>query len=109
MAVTILQAAAVARLNASTSAQIPFQYLKSMEYFKQPAHPQMKRIKRIGTIHNGVISFIWMERPRRKVQSIWHHTDHDSYHLVRLYFGKLVILRIRQTKDHADRLGLPAI
>lgn len=68
----------------------------------------MKRIEKIGWRHNAVVCFIWMERPRRKVQSIWRHNN-GSYHLVRLYIGKLVILRIRQTNDHARRLGLPII
>jgi hypothetical protein len=66
----------------------------------------MKRLKRIGWQHNGVVSFVWMEHPRRKAQSIWPHTNHMSHHLVRLYIGKLVILRIRQSDDHLKRLGL---
>jgi hypothetical protein len=69
----------------------------------------MKRLKRIGWQYNGVISFIWMEHPQRKDQSIWRHTYHESFHLVRLYFGKLVILRIRKTVDHAARLKLPMV
>ena len=69
----------------------------------------MKLLSRLPCQHNGTVSLIWAQSPRRKVQSIWRHTDQDSYHLVRLYIGRLVILRIRQTPDHARRLGLPIV
>lgn len=69
----------------------------------------MKIIARIPCRNNGLVSLLWAESPRRKVQSIWRHTSQDSYHLVRLFIGNFVILRIRQTPDHARRLGLPIV
>lgn len=69
----------------------------------------MKTISRIPWQHNGTVSLLWADSPKPKVQSIWRHTDHDSYHLVRLFIGNLVILRLRQTPDHAKRLGLPIV
>ena len=69
----------------------------------------MKLLSRLPCQHSGTVSLLWVQSPRRKVQSIWRHTAHDSYHLVRLYIGRLVVLRIRQTPDHARRLGLPIV
>ena len=69
----------------------------------------MKILSRLPCQYNGTVSLLWAKSPKRKVQSIWRHTYQDSYHLVRLYIGKLVILRIRQTPDHARRLGLPIV
>ena len=69
----------------------------------------MKLLSRLPCQHNGTVSIIWAKSPKRKVQSIWRHTSQDSYHLVRLYIGRLVVLRIRQTPDHARRLGLPIV
>ena len=69
----------------------------------------MKLLFRLPCQYNGTVSILWAQSPKRKVQSIWRHTAHDSYHLVRLYIGRLVILRIRQTPDHLRRLGLPII
>jgi hypothetical protein len=68
----------------------------------------MKLLSRLPCQYNGMISIVWANSPK-KVQSIWRHTNYDSYHLVRLYIGRLVILRIRQTADHARRLGLPIV
>ena len=58
--------------------------------------------------HDGTVSIVWANCPR-KVQSIWRHDELQSYHLVRLKLGKLSILRLRQTADHARRLGLPIV
>ena len=69
----------------------------------------MKTLSRLPCQYNGTVSILWAQSPRPKVQSIWRHTAQDSYHLVRLYLGKLVILRIRQTPDHVRRLGLPIV
>ena len=69
----------------------------------------MKTLSRLPCQYSGTVSILWAPSPKRKVQSIWRHTAHDSYHLVRLYIGRLVILRIRQTPDHLRRLGLPII
>ena len=63
---------------------------------------------RIPWQHSGVVSILWADCPR-KVQSIWRHDNRHSYHLVRLKLGKLSILRLRQTADHARRLGLPIV
>jgi hypothetical protein len=51
---------------------------------------------------------VWAKSPR-KIQSIWRHDHLQSYHLVRLKVGKLSIIRLRQTADHARRLGLPIV
>ena len=69
----------------------------------------MKLISRLPCQYSGTISLLWAKSPKRKVQSIWRHTSYDSYHLVRLYIGSLVVLRIRKTADHARRLGLPIV
>ena len=58
--------------------------------------------------YNGTVSLVWAKSPR-KVQSIWRHDHQQGYHLVRLKVGKLSILRLRQTADHARRLGLPIV
>jgi hypothetical protein len=69
----------------------------------------MKLLSRLPCQHSGTVSIIWAKSSKRKVQSIWRRTAQDSYHLIRLYIGRLVILRIRQTPDHARRLGLPIV
>jgi hypothetical protein len=69
----------------------------------------MKLLSRLPCQYNGTVSLLWVKSPKRKVQSIWRHTAQDSYHLVRLFIGSLVVLRIRQTADHARRLGLPIV
>ena len=69
----------------------------------------MKLLSRLPCQYNGTVSLLWAKSPKRKVQSIWRHTAQDSYHLVRLYIGRLVVLRIRQTPDHMKRLGLPIV
>ena len=69
----------------------------------------MRLLSRLPCQYGGTVSLVWAKSPKRKVQSIWRHTAHDSYHLVRLYIGRLVVLRIRQTPDHARRLGLPIV
>jgi hypothetical protein len=69
----------------------------------------MKLLSRLPCQYNVTVSLIWAKSPKSKVQSIWRHTSHDSYHLVRLFIGSLVVLRIRQTPDHARRLGLPIV
>jgi hypothetical protein len=58
--------------------------------------------------YNGTVSLVWAKSPR-KVQSIWRHDCEFSCHLVRLKVGKLSIIRLRQTADHARRLGLPIV
>jgi hypothetical protein len=58
--------------------------------------------------YNGTVSVTWATSPR-KAQSIWRHDHQQSYHLVRLKVGKLSIIRLRQTADHARRLGLPIV
>ena len=68
----------------------------------------MRILSRIPWQHAGVVSIVWAKSPR-KVQSIWRHDELQSYHLVRLKLGKLSILRLRQTADHARRLGLPIV
>lgn len=69
----------------------------------------MKLLSRLPWQYSAIVSLLWAQSPRPKVQSIWRHTAYDSYHLVRLFIGKLIILRIRQTIDHARRLGLPIV
>ena len=69
----------------------------------------MKILSRLPCQYGGIVSLVWAKSPRRKDQSIWRHTAQDSYHLVRLFIGPLVVLRIRQTPDHARRLGLPIV
>ena len=68
----------------------------------------MRILSRLPWQHAGIVSIVWAKSPR-KVQSIWRHDCHHSYHLVRLKLGKLSILRLRQTADHARRLGLPIV
>jgi hypothetical protein len=68
----------------------------------------MKILSRLPWQYSGVVSILWADCPR-KVQSIWRHDRRHSYHLVRLKIGKLSILRLRQTADHARRLGLPIV
>jgi hypothetical protein len=68
----------------------------------------MRILSRLPWQYSGAISILWADCPR-KVQSIWRHDRHHSYHLVRLKVGKLSILRLRQTADHARRLGLPIV
>jgi hypothetical protein len=68
----------------------------------------MRILSRLPWQYAGVVSIVWAKSPR-KVQSIWRHDDQQSYHLVRLKVGKLSIIRLRQTADHARRLGLPIV
>jgi hypothetical protein len=68
----------------------------------------MRILSRLPWQYSGVVSILWADCPR-KVQSIWRHDHLQSYHLVRLKIGKLSILRLRQTTDHARRLGLPIV
>jgi len=64
---------------------------------------------RIPWSFNGVVSLTVAIKPRLSCAVDWRHTESLSAHLVKLRYGRLRIVRLRHSADHAKRLGLPVI
>lgn len=63
----------------------------------------MKTIARLPWQNNATISILWARLPKRKFGSYWA----IDCHVARVHLGRLLVVRIRRTADHAERLGLP--
>ena len=57
--------------------------------------------------YGAVISLRSSPRSRFTRRSSWLHSSSLSVHLVLLYIGRLRLLRLRPSQEHAKRLGLP--
>jgi hypothetical protein len=69
----------------------------------------MKNSIRVPWLYNGLISLSVTIKPKLSYSVDWRHTDSLSAHLVKLRYGRLRIVRLRRSADHARRLGLPVI
>jgi hypothetical protein len=69
----------------------------------------MKTLARLPWSYGAILSLSWLYSPGFKPRSFWRHTPVDSFHLVRWKLGRVSLLRIRQTANHARRLGLPIV
>ena len=69
----------------------------------------MKKLSRLPWQHGAVLTIVWAHLPAYKVGSEWFHNEAFSYHLAHFHLGNLLILRLRQTDNHARRLGLPIL
>jgi hypothetical protein len=64
---------------------------------------------RIPWSYNSVVSITRTVKPGWSFHKDWRHTDQLSAHLVKVRYGNFRVVRLRHTKNHAKRLGLPVI